>query len=89
MRATATDLDDPPDSEPAFRSGEVALWMTVLIDAVLTLRDGGGYQAMAWGWIEDQENPFFDAVADEMGYAPDALRERIREALGRDTLTGA
>ena len=79
----ATDLDEMLDSEPAFRSGEVALWVAVLIDAFFTLRDGGGYQDMARGWIEDQENGFFEAVCDEIGYSPAGLRERIGEALKR------
>jgi hypothetical protein len=76
-------LDNLLDSEPAFRSGEDALWLAVTIDAFLTLRDGGGYQEMARGWIEDLGNIFFEAVSDRLGYAPDGLRERIREAVKR------
>lgn len=83
MAPPATDLGDLFDSEPAFRSGETSLWLAVLIDAFFTLRDGGGYQNMARGWIEDPDNLFFEAVADELGYSPAGLRERIREALKR------
>jgi hypothetical protein len=77
------DLDNLLDSEPAYRSGEVALWVAVLIDAFFSLRDHGGFQEMARGWIEDPQNIFFEAVADRLGYEPDGLRERIREALKR------
>ena len=83
MAIPATGLDDLLDSEPAFRSGEVALWMAVTIDAFLALRDGGGYQDMARGWIQDPDNGFFEAVCDEIGYSADGLRQRIREALAR------
>jgi hypothetical protein len=83
MMTTATDLDDLLDSEPAFRSGEVALWMAVTINAFFTLRDGGGYQNMARGWIEDPDNGFFEAICDEIGYSAEGLRQRIREALER------
>lgn len=77
------DLDEPIDDTPAFRSGEVALWLAVLTDAFITLRDGGGYQDRARRWIEDAGNIFFEAVADGLGYEPDGLRERIRGALKR------
>lgn len=71
-------LDTGP---PAFRSGELALWLAVTIDAVFTLRDGLGYQERVRDWIEDQDNAFFEAVAEELGYEPAGLRERIREGL--------
>ena len=57
--------------------------MAVTIDAFFTLRDGGGYQNMARGWIEDPSNGFFEAISDEIGYSADGLRQRIREALER------
>ena len=78
-----TDLDDFLDSKPAFRSSEIALWLAVTLDAFFALRDGGGYQDMAQGWIEDPENFFFEAVCNEIGYSQDGLRDRIREALKR------
>jgi hypothetical protein len=76
-------LDDLFDSDTAFRSGEIALWMAVTIDAFFALQDNGGNQEMARVWIEDPENHFFEAVCDELGYSSDGLRERIREALKR------
>lgn len=66
---------------PALRSGFFALWLAVTIDAFFTLRDGFGSQEAARGWIEDPGNIFFEAVADQLGYEPAGLRERIREAL--------
>ena len=62
---------------------ETGLWIAVTLDAFFTLRDGGAYQGNARGWIEDRENLFFNSMADRLGYDPDKLRERIREALNR------
>jgi hypothetical protein len=75
------ELDDLFDDEPAHESGEVSLWLAVTIDAILTLRDGGGYPERARDWIEDPGNIFFEAVAEKLDYTPEGLRDRIREAL--------
>jgi hypothetical protein len=77
------DLDDLRNSGPDHLSGEIALWMAVTIDAIFTLRDGGGYPERARGWIEDPENIFFEAAAEQLECTPGGLRERIREALKR------
>ncbi|MGD0276815.1 MAG: hypothetical protein ABSB79_12335 [Syntrophales bacterium] len=71
------------DSKPSNQSGVYMLWLAVTIDAFFTLRDGLGNEGMARGWIEDPDNIFFDAVCEQMEFSPDALRERIREALAR------
>ncbi|MGD0275388.1 MAG: hypothetical protein ABSB79_04930 [Syntrophales bacterium] len=77
------DFDFILDSKPSNKSGVYELWLAVTIDAFFTLRDGLGNEGMARGWIEDPDNIFFDAVCEQMEFSPDALRERIREALVR------
>lgn len=80
---TATNLEDLLDSKPAFRSGEIALWLLVTLNAFFALRDGDGCQELARGWIEDTENYFFEAMSNEIGFSSEGLRERIWEALKR------
>lgn len=62
------------------RSGVYRLWLAVLIDAVITLRDGHSGTGPARSFIFDT-NPFFDYVADELGYEPEALRERVARSM--------
>jgi hypothetical protein len=76
-----TPFDELLDSEP-LQPGPIALWLTVTLDAFLTLKRIRGAD-MARSWIFDPENFFFDAVADAIGYSPEGLRQRIQEALER------
>lgn len=80
MATASTDFDEL--TRDSSRSPEFCLWLTVTLRAFEDLRNGWA-QKSAQEWIEDPENGFFEAVADEMGYEPDGFRERIREALAR------
>jgi hypothetical protein len=75
--------DDLFQAKSSFRTGELNLWLAVTIDAFLILKDGFGNKDTARDWIEDPYNVFFEAVCEEIGFAPDAFGERIREALRR------
>jgi hypothetical protein len=75
------DLDFIQESKPSNQSGVYKLWLAVTIDAFFTLRDHLGNERMAREWIEDPDNIFFDAVCEQIEFSPEALRERIREAL--------
>jgi hypothetical protein len=79
-------MSDPDfilDSKPSNQLGVYRLWLAVTIDAFFTLRDSSGSEHIAREWIEDPDNIFFDAVCEYMEFSPEALRERIREALAR------
>lgn len=71
------------DESPGIPDGPLRLWFTVLVDCFISIRDGWGNQETARQWIEDPENPFFEALADHLGYDPEGLRRRIRKALQR------
>ncbi|MGA3209204.1 MAG: hypothetical protein ABSE05_15455 [Syntrophales bacterium] len=64
------------------RMPEFYLWLRVTVEVLFALQNCGK-QDSARAWIEDRDNFLFDFVADELGYRPDALRKRIREALER------
>lgn len=70
-------------ASPSLSSGELRLWLAVMLDAFISLRDQWGSEDLARQWIEDPENPFFEALADHLGYTPEAFRRRIRKALQR------
>ena len=74
------DLDDLLHDEP-IRGGEYGLWLRVLCLSVLEIQDGRFSSSAAESFLFDQGNIFFDFVAEQMGFDPDGLRERIREAL--------
>jgi excisionase family DNA binding protein len=79
------DLDAFLERGPSNHSGVFLLWLSVTISAFLDLKDGIGHQRIAMRWIFDENNIFFDAVCDQLGYAPDAVRQRIRKALPHTT----
>jgi len=64
------------------RDGVYRLWLAVFISSFLILRNdkegAGPARSFLFG-----DNPFFDFVADGLGYEPEALRERIGKALAR------
>jgi len=62
--------------------GVYRLWLAVFISSFLILRNGKDGAGPARSFLFG-ENPFFDLVADGLGYDPDALRERIKRALER------
>lgn len=62
--------------------GIFQLWLAVLLSAFFALKDGRDYAQGARDFIFG-DNPFFDFVADQMGYDPDGLRDRIRLTLKR------
>jgi hypothetical protein len=76
-------LDDLLDRDSSDGSGEISLWLTVTLNAFLTLRSTGEHSGHARGWIFDPENEFFQAVAEQLEFAPEVLRQRIKEALKR------
>lgn len=65
------------------RTSEFRLWLRVTIDAFFALHNNCGNQDMARSWIFDPGNVLFDFIAEELGYSPETLRKRIREALKR------
>ncbi len=66
---------------PSLPSGELRLWFAVFLNSFIALRDQWGSQDTARQWIEDPDNEFFWAVADHLGFTPEAMRERVRRAL--------
>lgn len=52
------------------------LWLTVTMDAVITLQTWPN-NTPSHDFIFDQNNPFFDYVAERLGFEPDILREHI------------
>jgi len=74
------DLDYLIDGEFSPKDGVFHLWLFVTIDAFFALRYGTDYAPGARDFLFG-DNEFFDFVAEEMGYEPDGLRERIRKAL--------
>ncbi|MCX5827668.1 MAG: hypothetical protein NTV58_06670 [Deltaproteobacteria bacterium] len=82
MIETEIDLDALLDGESSLRSGIFRLWLAVFLSAFFALKDGRDYAPGARDFLFG-DNPFFDFVADEMGYEPGGLRERIRKALKR------
>jgi hypothetical protein len=61
--------------------GEYGLWLRVLVLSVLELRGRRFSASGVKDFIFDPENPFFEFVAGELGFSPEGLRERIREAV--------
>jgi hypothetical protein len=76
------DVDSLHDFAPSDKSGEYALWLRIFTLSFFELRNGWNSPG-AESFLFDQGNPFFDLVADELGYEPDNLRNRIGEALRR------
>ena len=65
-------------------SGEIAIWVAVTINAVLTRADNRlNGQGDARHWIDDADNGFFEAVADDAGFSAERLRQRIWDELAR------
>lgn len=69
--------DDPLPGEGAYR-----LWLQILVNSFLELRDGGCSRDPAESFLFE-ENIFFDAVCHELDYEPEIMRQRIRKALER------
>jgi hypothetical protein len=76
-------IDDLLNADTRSKDGVYFLWLTVLISAFFQLKRGDDYTAGARDFLFSDNNPFFDFVADGLGYEPEALRERITKALGR------
>jgi hypothetical protein len=83
MSTPQIDLDTFIDTRTSERTPEFRLWLMVTIRAFETLRCRWGHYEMARSWFEDQENYFFNSISEEMGFSPEAMRERIRKALAR------
>ena len=71
---------DTPEDEPDC-SGVYGLWLHVLYLSVLEIQNRRFSAGAAKDFIFDPGNIFFDFVADEMGFDPDGLRERIRKSM--------
>lgn len=69
--------------EPLLREGEIGLWVRVFLDAVLTLRTGGDGAAVARDFLFDETNPFFEGLANELGFDESRLRDMIKRDLER------
>lgn len=63
--------------------GVYGLWLRVVVLSVLELQEGRVGSSTAESFLFDPENAFFDYVAEQMGYEPEALREKIRRGLKR------
>ena len=74
------DLDAVLDCESSLKSGVYGLWLRVFTMSFFELQNGR-WPAGAESFLFDPENPFFDFVADGLGYESDNLRNRIRGAL--------
>ena len=62
------------------RDGVYRLWLAVFISSFSILKNGKEGAGPARSFLFG-ESPFFDLVADGLGYEPDALRERVAKAL--------
>jgi hypothetical protein len=76
-------FDDLTGSTASNKSGIYRLWLAVLISAFFSLKLEKDQTAGARDFLFN-ENPFFDHVADGLGYEPSALRERVKKALKKD-----
>ena len=63
--------------------GEYGLWLRVLCLSVLEIQNGCFLTRGAEEFLFDENNFFFDYVAEQMGFDPGALRERIRGSIQR------
>jgi len=80
MNQSEVDLDYLLENETSLRTGVYGLWLRVLLNSFISLKNGDEYSQGARSFLFD-ENPFFDLVADQLEYSPEGLRERIRKAL--------
>ena len=70
--------------DPEAKSGVYGLWLHVFYISVREYLQGHRFsQVAAQDFLFDSENVFFDFVSDQMGYEPDALRQRIKKARQR------
>lgn len=72
--------DDTPDANRIGKNGVYRLWLAVFISAFFALKNDDEHKPGARAFFFN-DNPFFDYVADGLGYEPAALRERVRDAL--------
>jgi hypothetical protein len=75
-------FDDLINDKTRHKDGYYLLWLAVFLSAFSSLKLGKDQTAGARDFLFN-ENPFFDHVADGLGYEPDALRERVAKALKR------
>jgi hypothetical protein len=68
-------------AEPSV-NGVTALWLTVIVDVFITLRDGDGDGRTVLDFIME-DNGIFDLAALNLGLEPDSLRERLFAALSK------
>jgi hypothetical protein len=68
-------------AEPSV-NGVTALWLTVIVDVFITLRDGDGDGRTTIDFIME-DNGIFDLAALNLGLEPDSLRERLFAALSK------
>lgn len=60
-------------------SGTYRLWLAVVFSAVVALRKSRGRDKWARSFLFDENNPFVEAVFDQLNIDPDAMRKRVRE----------
>jgi hypothetical protein len=77
------ELDKLLRDEPSLRGGEFGLWLRILCLSFFEIKKGRFSDRAAKEFLLDPGNIFFDFVAEEMGYEPDGLRERILKALAK------
>ena len=76
------DILDTPNLPP-----ELRLWLACLRDAVASLKerrfgDNTPAKKLAREFVFD-DHPGFDWVCDALGYAPEAMRRRVKKAMER------
>ena len=67
------------------KSGEYRLWLRVLLNSVYEYLYEDRFTSKSAETFLFEDNIFFDQVASSMGYEPDVLRYRIRQAKKRCT----
>lgn len=80
-------LFDTPNLSP-----EARLWLACLRDAVRALREKRfGNNTPAKAYARDflfADHPFFEMLCDSLGYDPEAMRRRVKQAMGLSGLDG-
>jgi hypothetical protein len=72
---------DAMEDENFSRSGIYGLWLQVTCEACKNFIRYRG--TLAESFLFDRDNQFFDMVADQLNFEPDALRKGIRHEFRR------
>jgi len=76
---TYIDYQNEEYLDHACDDGVYQLWLAVTFDAVKTFKVSRGKNESAKSFLFEENNPFVEAVCDQLYISPEVMRERIRE----------